>query len=151
MSVVKLFIDGASRGNPGPSGAGVHISNESRVLYTGSFFLGTRTNNQAEYYALVLGIICAKNILKSTDKFKIISDSELLIRQINHVYAVRNPELLKLHNLAEKLLAGIDYSAEHVLRENNQAADRLANYAIDKKTIIPTELLALLQAHGLLC
>ncbi len=151
MNVVKLFIDGASRGNPGPSGAGVYIMGESRVLYTGSFFLGIRTNNQAEYYALVLGIICAKNILKPTDKFRIISDSELLIRQINHVYAVRNPELLKLHCLAEKLLANLDYTAEHVLRENNQAADRLANYAIDKKTIIPTELQTLLQAHGLQC
>lgn len=151
MSVIKLFIDGASRGNPGPSGAGVYITNESRVLYTGSFFLGIRTNNQAEYYALVLGISCAKKFLKQNHKFKIISDSELLIRQINHVYTVRNPELLKLYSLAEKLLAGLDYTAEHVLRENNQAADRLANYAIDKKTIIPTELLALLQAHGLLC
>ena len=124
-------IDGGARGNPGPSGAGVEIRDDrGRVVLAAGFFLGHMTNNQAEYEGLLraldaLGRAGARDIL-------VLSDSELLIRQVNGSYKVRAPHLQELHRAARKKLAGFaSWEARHVPREQNRQADRLANQAMD--------------------
>ncbi len=135
-----LFVDGASRNNPGPSGAGIVL------LYNGDpraelgFFLGKKTNNQAEYLALILGLCEAKKQLVAGDALGIYSDSELLIRQLQGRYKVKNPELKILYECVMGLLYGVPHSLHHVLRAANARADELANYGIDHKIPVPSEL-----------
>lgn len=148
MSVFQLFIDGASRGNPGAAGAGAYLTKDQQPIYSGSFFLGHKTNNQAEYWALIFGLLSSKNFLMPSDQLQIISDSELLVRQINGVYTVRNPQLQQLYQLAQQLLRELNYQVKHVLRTHNQIADRLANIAIDQKVAIPITMLRALQTYG---
>src|SRR5437868_5897704 len=78
----KLFIDGASRNNPGPSGAGIFILKDGELLHKEGFFLGSKTNNQAEYMALLIGLFILKKKLESHSLVHIISDSQLLVRQL---------------------------------------------------------------------
>ena len=147
MSIFQMdiFVDGAARGNPGPAGAGIHISNSTQEIKEG-FFLGEKTNNQAEYLALVLALFLLKQKIDETDKdtglknvFLVIhSDSELLIRQLSGLYKIKNPILIKLHGLIKRLLNGVPHKFTHVMREKNKVADRLANEGIDKKKKIPT-------------
>lgn len=145
----KLFIDGASRKNPGPSGAGFHlIKNDASFLKKG-FYLGTKTNNQAEYAALLIGLFFLKNYFDLEDHLDIISDSELLVKQFKGEYRVKHPELKPLHLLAKKILDGVHYSIAHVLREHNTIADEMANKGIDEKIKLPQEFLTLLQQHEL--
>ena len=147
-SELKLFLDGASRGNPGLAGAGAYLIQDNKVLAEHSFFLNIKTNNQAEYLALLLGLIACKNFIKNNNnKLTIISDSELLIKQINKIYKVKNPELKKLYTIANKLLIDIDYKAKHVLRSNNKEADKLANDAIDKRVCIQEKDLQVLHKY----
>ena len=148
MSVFQLYIDGAARGNPGPAGAGAYVTKEQQPVYSGSFFLGHKTNNQAEYWALIFGMLSSKAHLQPGDSLQIISDSELLVRQINGIYAVRHPNLQTLYQLAQRLLTDLNYQMRHVLRVHNQMADRLANVAIDQKIAIPTTMLQALAAYG---
>jgi ribonuclease HI len=124
--------DGGARGNPGPAGYGVVIQNESgsRVAAL-SEYLGHQTNNFAEYQGLIAALEYA---LKHGPKaLKLISDSELLVRQIKGIYKVKNAVLQDLHARAKELIAQLDwFSIGHALREHNQEADRLANEAMDK-------------------
>jgi ribonuclease HI len=124
--------DGGARGNPGPAGYGVVIQNESgsRVAAL-SEYLGHQTNNFAEYQGLIAALEYA---LKYGPKaLKLISDSELLVRQIKGIYKVKNAVLQDLHARAKELIAQLDwFSIGHALREHNQEADRLANEAMDK-------------------
>ena len=129
----QMYIDGASRSNPGPSGAGIFIKTEDKPKEL-SYFLGHQTNNQAEYLALVLGLLHLKK-----GSLKIISDSLLLVRQIKGEYKVRNENIKNIYLFAVKLLENFDYTIVHVLREKNKDADRLANIAIDKKVKLPNE------------
>lgn len=133
-----LYVDGASRGNPGLSGAGIYIKN-SHKSYSKSIFLNKKTNNQAEYLALILGIIALKELIDLKDHVEIISDSELLVKQMQGKYKVKNKELLKLKTTASKLLENINVKFKHVLRHKNENADALANIAIEKKSN-PTKL-----------
>src|SRR6201997_4328692 len=126
------YTDGGARGNPGPSGYGVVIKDESGRKVAGlSEYLGHQTNNFAEYQGLIAALEYA---LKNSPKaLKVISDSELLVRQIKGIYKVKNPTLQDLHARAKELIARLDwFSIGHALRENNQEADRLANEAMDK-------------------
>jgi ribonuclease HI len=126
------FTDGGARGNPGPSGYGVVIKDESgRKVAALSEYLGHQTNNFAEYQGLIGALEYA---LKHGPKaLKVISDSELLVRQIKGIYKVKNPTLQDLHARAKELVAQMDwFSIGHALREHNQEADRLANEAMDK-------------------
>jgi len=145
----KLFIDGASRKNPGNAGAGVYLMKNEEIAFKKGFFLGCKTNNQAEYLALLLGIYYAKKYVQPQDLLAIFSDSELLVKHMKGEYKIRNAELKQLFDFAFVLLDGLHYSFCHVLREYNAHADALANEGIDKKIKIPQEFFTLLHAHGI--
>jgi ribonuclease HI len=124
--------DGGARGNPGPAGYGVVIQDESgRKVAALSQYLGHQTNNFAEYQGLIAALEFATT--HGYKALKVVSDSELLVRQIKGIYKVRNPALQALHAGAKKLMAKLDwFSIDHALRQHNQEADRLANEAMDK-------------------
>ncbi len=127
-------VDGGSRGNPGPSGYGVVITDQSgRKVATLSEYLGHQTNNYAEYRGLLAALEYAtKNGYKA---LKVVSDSELLVKQIRGQYKVKSPALLELYQRAKQMIAQLEwFSIQHVLREKNVEADRLANAAMDKST-----------------
>jgi ribonuclease HI len=126
--------DGGARGNPGPAGYGVVVQDESgRKVATLSEYLGHQTNNFAEYQGLIAALEYA--IQHGPKALKLISDSELLVRQIKGIYKVKNATLRDLHGRAQELIAQLDwFSIGHALREHNQEADRLANEAMDKGT-----------------
>lgn len=126
------FIDGGARGNPGPAGYGVLIQDESRKKIAAlSEYLGHQTNNFAEYQGLIAALEYA--IANGHKALKVISDSELMVRQIKGIYKVNNLTLRDLHGRAKELIAQLDwFSIGHVLRGHNEEADRLANAAMDK-------------------
>jgi len=127
-----LHTDGASRGNPGPAGAGAVLIDESgQVVATARRFLGAMTNNQAEYEALLLGLDLAREADPSWLGIRL--DSELLVKQINGQYRVKNPGLALLHGRVKDKLNDLSaYDILHVRRELNAEADRLANQALDE-------------------
>lgn len=147
FSIWKLFVDGASRNNPGNSGAGVYILKDSNVFQQQGVFLGKKTNNEAEYLALLLGVFELKQVIEKKDLVLIMSDSQLLVRQIAGIYKVKEPRLQKLYMIAQHLLRDINYEIVHVLRENNTYADELANKGIDNKTSASTSFIQFLQRH----
>jgi ribonuclease HI len=124
--------DGGARGNPGPAGYGVVIKDETgRKVAALSEYLGHQTNNFAEYQGLIAALEYA--LRHGPKALKLISDSELLVRQIKGIYKVKNPTLQDLHARAKELIAQLEwFSIGHALREHNQEADRLANEAMDK-------------------
>jgi len=126
------FSDGGARGNPGPSGYGVVIQNETgKKVAALSEYLGHRTNNFAEYQGLIAALEYA--VANGHKALKVISDSELLVRQIKGIYKVKNAALQELHGRAKELIAQLGwFSIGHVLRGHNEEADRLANAAMDK-------------------
>jgi len=126
------FIDGGARGNPGPAGYGVVVQDESgKKVAALSEYLGHQTNNFAEYQGLIAALEYA--IANGHKALKVISDSELLVRQIKGIYKVNNLVLRDLHGRAKELIAQLDwFSIGHVLRGHNEEADRLANAAMDK-------------------
>jgi ribonuclease HI len=125
-------IDGGARGNPGPAGYGVVITDaQGKKIAEISQYLGHRTNNYAEYNGLLAVLRYA--IAEKIQSLKIISDSELMVRQMKGIYKVRHPELRKLFDEAQHLTAQIEHvEIRHALREHNQDADRLANQAMDR-------------------
>ncbi len=124
--------DGGARGNPGPAGYGVVIEDNAGKPIAGlSEYLGHQTNNFAEYQGLIAALEYA--VTHGPKALKVISDSELLVRQIKGIYKVKNATLQDLHARAKQLIAKLDwFSIDHALREHNQQADRLANEAMDK-------------------
>ncbi|HVI09259.1 MAG TPA: ribonuclease HI family protein [Candidatus Binatia bacterium] len=124
--------DGGARGNPGPAGFGVVVQDESgRKVAELSEYLGHQTNNFAEYQGLIAALEYA--LQHGPKALKVISDSELLVRQIKGIYKVKNPTLQDLHGRAKELIAQLEwFSIDHALREHNRDADRLANEAMDK-------------------
>jgi ribonuclease HI len=126
--------DGGARGNPGPAGYGVVIADESgRKVAELSEYLGHQTNNVAEYQGLIAALEYA--VEHGPKALKLISDSELLVRQIKGIYKVKNATLQELHARAKQLIAELEwFSIDHALRENNSEADELANQAMDQGT-----------------
>jgi ribonuclease HI len=126
------YTDGGARGNPGPSGYGVVIKDDSgRKVAALSEYLGHQTNNFAEYQGLIAALEYA--LKHGPRALKVISDSELLVRQIKGIYKVKNPTLQDLHARAKELIGKLEwFSIGHALREHNQEADRLANEAMDR-------------------
>jgi len=126
------YSDGGARGNPGPSGYGVVIQDqEGRKVAALSEYLGHQTNNVAEYQGLIAALEYA--VRHNHKALKVITDSELLERQIKGIYKVKNATLQDLHARAKELIAQLEwFSIGHVLRGKNQEADRLANEAMDK-------------------
>jgi ribonuclease HI len=128
-----LYIDGASRGNPGRAGAGIWITDgEGKKISEVSRYLGHKTNNEAEYWALLLGLKEAKRL--GGEALQIFTDSELVERQIKGVYRVKDLDLKTLHKIViENLKRFSSFEIESIPREENKEADRLANQAIRRR------------------
>ena len=125
---MEVYIDGGSRGNPGPAGLGVYFPGVARIAE----FLGPQTNNFAEYSALIVALKFA--IAQRSETLKVYSDSELVVKQIQGSYKVRNENIRPLYESAIRWIALIpDFSIEHVRREFNKDSDQLANDAMDTK------------------
>jgi probable phosphoglycerate mutase len=125
-------VDGGARGNPGPAGYGVAIQDETgHPVAELSEYLGHRTNNYAEYQGLLAALrYAAENHVKA---LQIVSDSELMVRQMKGIYKVRNPDLRKLYDEAQQLVRRLEhFEIRHAMREQNKTADRLANEAMDR-------------------
>jgi ribonuclease HI len=131
-SAYTAHIDGGARGNPGPAGYGVVIQDAAgRKVAELSEYLGHQTNNYAEYQGLI-GVLryATGNGIKS---LKVVSDSELMVRQMKGIYKVKNPDLRKLYDEAQQMVRKLDhFEIRHAMREHNVDADRLANEAMDR-------------------
>ena len=129
---MTAYIDGGARGNPGPAGYGVHIvDSEGRKLAELSDYLGVQTNNFAEYSGLVAALEYA--VEHGYGTVKVVSDSELLVKQMKGQYKVRSEALAAIYNEARALVRKLDrFEIRHVLRHLNKDADRLANEAMDR-------------------
>lgn len=140
-------IDGGSRGNPGPAAAGVVLRDESgHVAVAAGFFLGRATNNQAEYNGLLRALDLFERA--GAREIEIVSDSELMVRQINGQYKVRSPDLRPLFEDARTALAAFRWRIRHVLRAHNTDADGLANDAMDAHgDVVRVDTLGLLGQH----
>jgi len=131
---VYAFIDGAARNNPGEAGIGVILKDEHGTTLKKEFgFIGTATNNIAEYTALLTCLKVAKTI--PCKRLVVHSDSELMVRQMNGEYRVKDATLKRHFQKANKLLedAAFEFELRHVVREKNKEADQLANLGIDTK------------------
>jgi ribonuclease HI len=125
---LEAYIDGGSRGNPGEAGIGIHFPGVVRIAE----YLGTATNNFAEYSALLTALRYAVFIRCS--ELHVYADSELVVRQIQGEYQVRTEAIRPLYQAAQRWIALIPhFSISHVRREQNKEADRLANLAMDTR------------------
>lgn len=138
---ITLFVDGASRGNPGHAGAGIVIFKGKELVFSEGFYLGTCTNNEAEYWALLLGLQVLFNLELQGVPVLIFSDSQLLVRQLQGEYRVKSESLKKFFQRAKQMLSLLSYSVRHVLRDCNTQADAMANKGIDTLNPIPVRLL----------
>jgi len=129
---VRLYADGASRGNPGLGGAGsVFVDESGNVVGSLKKFVGHCTNNEAEYHALILGL--EEAVRRGYNRLDIFLDSELVVRQVTGAYRVKSKSLLKYIIQVRNLLSLIDgYRIAHIDRSHNRMADQLANEAIDE-------------------
>lgn len=138
MKKVIVYTDGGARGNPGPAGIGVQVMDEKgTVLKEVSEFIGNSTNNFAEYHAVVVALNTLKKLYSKKTKemsFELRMDSELVKKQLNSEYQIKDPGLvpmfIEIHNLR---VSSFPYlTIKHVRREQNKEADRLANEAMDQ-------------------
>jgi ribonuclease HI len=130
---LRIHVDGASRGNPGDAGFGVHVAGRDGGTVVELYgHLGRATNNVAEYQGLLHALRWARE--RGARRLEIYSDSELLVRQMKGRYRVRNPKLQPLYREAASLVAGFErVDLHHVPREENREADALANRALDER------------------
>lgn len=145
----KVYIDGASRNNPGEAGAGIVMIKDNEVVCREGFYLGIKTNNQAEYYALLLCLFFIHQYAHTSDLIRIISDSELLVKQILGTYRIKNEGLKPLFRLAQFLLKPYTIDILHVIREENTQADMLANNGINIEKPVPASFVSLLRQHNI--
>lgn len=141
MTAFWVEIDGGSRGNPGEAGAGVFIQHPNGQQEEHSIYLGQTTNNVAEYAALLAALQRLSQL--GAQEVEILTDSQLLARQLTGAYRVRAPHLLPLFRRAQQALAGFTSWRVHAVpREANHRADRLAAQAIaQKSSTLPSPLL----------
>ena len=147
MTYWKLFVDGASRNNPGLSGVGIYLLHNEQPVVRSGFFIGIKTNNQAEYVALLLGLFYVRHHVHASDLVQVNSDSQLLIRQLEGTYKVKNRQLMPLYLCAKRLMESLNISLFHRLREDNVQADYLANKGIDEKRPLPVDFCQFLSEH----
>lgn len=134
---VILHIDGGSRGNPGPAGAGIVIrsADDGTVLRRAGVYLGEATNNVAEYRGLIEGLQQARRL--GATRVEVVSDSELLVRQMNGQYRVKNAGLQSLFQQAQELTGTFErFAIRHVRREENALADEMANRAMNLRRTV---------------
>jgi ribonuclease HI len=130
MSRVTVNVDGGARGNPGPAAIGVVVRDGNGVLEEVGETIGEATNNVAEYRALLRGIHLATE--RGATELELIGDSELVVRQVEGRYKVKNAGMKELHEEVKRALRSFDsWKIRHVRRENNADADRLVNEALD--------------------
>lgn len=130
MKEFRVFCDGGSRGNPGPSALGVVIkSTKDEVIEEIGEYLGVQTNNFAEYSAVLVAMQKLHQIGAKRADFYL--DSELAVRQLNGEYRVKNDSLKMLHAKVIGLIGDMDISFTHVYRENNKEADAIVNQVLD--------------------
>jgi ribonuclease HI len=129
---LTAHTDGGSRGNPGPAGYGVVIHDAAgKKVAALSEYLGRQTNNFAEYQALIAAL--EYGVAHAPKALKVVSDSELLVRQMQGIYKVKDATLRDLHARASQLVRQLDwFDIEHTLRGGNREADELANQAMDR-------------------
>lgn len=144
-----LYVDGASRNNPGPSGAGIYIEKNDVLFLKDGYFLGNKTNNQAEYFALILGLFILSEHVQKDDRIRIISDSQLLVRQILGMYRVKHSSLQPLHGLCKKYITRFNATISHVLRHENTQADEMANQGLDYKKLPPKKYIEQLKNYDI--
>ncbi|MBU0645906.1 ribonuclease HI family protein [Patescibacteria group bacterium] len=131
---IRIYSDGGSRGNPGPSAAAAVLMNpeNKKVLATVAEYVGETTNNQAEYYGVIMGLKKAKEL--GVKEVEVYMDSELAIKQLKGEYRVKNSELakrfLEVHNLIQEFH---QVTYQHVTRDKNQQADALVNKILDER------------------
>lgn len=136
---ITVYTDGGSRGNPGIAGAGVYMEDElGQEFYREAKFLGTKTNNEAEYAAFLIAI---NHLLRyeiknpnKIDQVEFFLDSKLVVEQINRRWKIKKAELKQLAESSWKNLSTLPYPVfiKHLVREKNQLADQLANEAMDR-------------------
>jgi len=132
---IRLYTDGASRGNPGMAGIGIVIHVSSDQVLKEKSYIGIATNNTAEYKALIHGLKILKE-KKLARPLKIYSDSQLMVRQLNGKYKIKQPHLKRLAREVNELLHFFpSHEIIFIRREKNRHADRLANEAIDDKEL----------------
>jgi ribonuclease HI len=127
-----IYSDGGARGNPGPAGIGVVIeTGENEVVETYKEYIGETTNNQAEYRAVIKGLVLAKSL--KVRQIEVRLDSELVVNQLNMEFKIKNSELallfVKIWNLRQEFQ---QVTFKHIPREQNTLADKLVNQALDE-------------------
>lgn len=138
MNELHIFTDGGARGNPGPAGLGFFVvDQEGTEIYQGKKFVGTATNNEAEYQAFLLSLTWLQKFLEqdhSPNKIYWYLDSNLVVQQILKQWKIKEPRMKKYAEKAWQRLEALalPYSITHVPREKNKEADRLVNEAIDE-------------------
>jgi len=131
MKQLEIYIDGASKGNPGPAGVGVIICDGKKVVKNISGYIGHTTNNVAEYTALIYSLKEAKAL--KADSININTDSELVYRQLKKEYRIKDQNLLELYQEVLHLVEAFQsVSLKNIPREENRGADKLATLAIKK-------------------
>ncbi len=135
---INVYTDGGSRGNPGISGYGVVVyDDQNNILYQEAKFLGIKTNNEAEYSAIIAALEWIKSHQKSyqISQLNFFADSQLMIRQLQGLYKVKAPTLLPLFSRVQQLLIQINLPTKYtdIRREFNKLADELANQAMDSR------------------
>ncbi len=130
--MIKIYTDGAARGNPGPAAAGFIAFKNNKLIKKNSFYLGKTTNNVAEYTAIIKALKWAPK----NEKIKIFSDSRLAVKQITKEWKIKKIHLQKLNKKVQKLLEDKKIEFEHVKRENKgiEIVDKLINKKLDKST-----------------
>lgn len=143
--VWHMYVDGAARKNPGPAGAGLFITCNSVPVLKKGFFLGHRTNNQAEYIAFLLGVYHLKTVLgDQSAQTMCYSDSLVMVQQLNGRYRIVDQTLQKLFGIAKKYTHSMDLLIQHIPREQNVEADEAANWGIDQKIALPEAFLSII-------
>lgn len=130
MKTIDIYCDGGSRGNPGPAASGSVVVEGGKVLATKAEYLGITTNNQAEYRAVLLGLELMKEFKTTSAHFYL--DSQLVVRQIQGRYKVKDPGLRIVYLEIMQKLVDLDVEFTHVLRDKNKLADAAVNACLDQ-------------------
>lgn len=135
---IQINTDGGSRGNPGPAGIGAIAKSNGEKIFTISQKIGIQTNNVAEYQAVISALDEYTKLILSSDNLKFILDSELVVKQINGLYKIKQPHLQELQRQIAQKIGDLklkqkikEISFSHVLRHLNKEADTLVNLALD--------------------